>query len=139
MTFGGKYIAGLGLIAVMGVVAPAFAATTPNAMGSGTPVQPGASQPSNTAAMPSDNSQSMRLNSGAGAMSGQSAADTAQTNPSKLSKDQVMAVQQALSVKDDGVWGPETQAALRKYQQQSGLPATGQLDQQTRAKLNVPG
>ena len=61
-----------------------------------------------------------------------------------LTPKEVMALQQALqqqgeNVKPDGVWGPTTQAALKHYQQQSGLPATGQLDQATRAKLNLPG
>jgi len=61
-----------------------------------------------------------------------------------MSSKDVMALQQALqgqgeNVKPDGVWGPSTQAALKHFQQQSGLPATGQLDQATRAKLNLQG
>ena len=39
----------------------------------------------------------------------------------------------------DGVMGPDTQAALRDYQQQHGLQPTGMLDAQTRTSLNLPG
>lgn len=35
----------------------------------------------------------------------------------------------------DGVWGPQTQAAVRSYQQNNNLNASGQLDQQTMASL----
>src|SRR5918995_1142309 len=31
----------------------------------------------------------------------------------------------------DGTWGPQTEAALRTYQQQRGLPVSGQLDAAT--------
>ena len=31
----------------------------------------------------------------------------------------------------DGTWGPQTEAALRAYQQQRGLPVSGQLDDAT--------
>jgi peptidoglycan hydrolase-like protein with peptidoglycan-binding domain len=31
----------------------------------------------------------------------------------------------------DGIYGPETQSAVTAYQQQKGLPATGQLDSTT--------
>jgi peptidoglycan hydrolase-like protein with peptidoglycan-binding domain len=63
---------------------------------------------------------------------------------SGMSQQGVKALQQALkgqgeNVKSDGVWGPGTQAALKHYQEQNGLPATGQLDQATRSKLNLQG
>jgi Putative peptidoglycan binding domain len=35
----------------------------------------------------------------------------------------------------DGTWGPQTEAALRIYQQQRGLPVSGQLDNATRQTL----
>jgi len=38
----------------------------------------------------------------------------------------------------DGVWGPQTQAALRQYQAAQGLSVTGQLDNATRSSL-MPG
>src|SRR5215472_18652823 len=37
----------------------------------------------------------------------------------------------------DGVWGPQTKSAVRQYQQRHNLTATGQLDSQTLAALNV--
>jgi murein L,D-transpeptidase YcbB/YkuD len=37
----------------------------------------------------------------------------------------------------DGVWGPKTAAALRDFQKANSLPATGTLDSQTLAALNV--
>jgi peptidoglycan hydrolase-like protein with peptidoglycan-binding domain len=37
----------------------------------------------------------------------------------------------------DGVWGPGTEAAVRSYQQQHNLSASGQLDADTLASLNV--
>lgn len=39
----------------------------------------------------------------------------------------------------DGVWGPQTKSAVRQYQQKNNLSATGQLDSQTLASLNVGG
>jgi peptidoglycan hydrolase-like protein with peptidoglycan-binding domain len=39
----------------------------------------------------------------------------------------------------DGLWGPETAAAVRSYQQQHNLNATGQLDSDTLASLNLGG
>ncbi len=39
----------------------------------------------------------------------------------------------------DGVMGPRTTAALKAYQQQNGIDATGQLDDATRAKLQPTG
>ena len=60
-------------------------------------------------------------------------------NGSGMDEKTVKQVQQSLNVKADGVWGPSTEAALKKYQQENGLPATGQLDQATKQKLNVQG
>jgi peptidoglycan hydrolase-like protein with peptidoglycan-binding domain len=37
----------------------------------------------------------------------------------------------------DGVWGPGTEAAMRTYQQQHNLNASGKLDAETLASLNV--
>jgi peptidoglycan hydrolase-like protein with peptidoglycan-binding domain len=40
----------------------------------------------------------------------------------------------------DGVWGPSTEAAVRSYQQQHNLNASGQLDSATLAALDLgPG
>jgi peptidoglycan hydrolase-like protein with peptidoglycan-binding domain len=58
------------------------------------------------------------------------------------SADMVKQVQQKLSAKGhklsaDGKMGPKTEAALKDYQQQNGLQATGQIDQETLAKLGI--
>jgi len=68
----------------------------------------------------------------------QNTASTAPADP------QVAQLQRALdangaNVRVDGVMGPDTQAALRDYQQQHGLQPTGMLDAQTRTSLNLPG
>lgn len=38
----------------------------------------------------------------------------------------------------DGVWGPDSQAALERFQQTHGLQVTGQLNQATAVTLGVP-
>jgi peptidoglycan hydrolase-like protein with peptidoglycan-binding domain len=55
-------------------------------------------------------------------------------------RDQIMRVQQDLndngfSVPMNGAMGPQTVAALRKYQQEHGLPPTGRIDGQTFTSL----
>jgi peptidoglycan hydrolase-like protein with peptidoglycan-binding domain len=98
---------------------------------------------------PMDQNQTNQMNnqSGSSQMGGGSSPDTQQQasqriNPSNLSQDQIMQIQQALSqkgidVKSDGKWGPDTRAALRKFQQQNNLQGNGQLDEQTLAQLGV--
>ncbi len=66
-------------------------------------------------------------------------AQTAPTSPSQpnLKAELVMAMQQKLNERGfsagrvDGLWGPDTSAAVRNFQQKNGLPPTGQLDQGT--------
>ena len=71
--------------------------------------------------------------------------NTASKAPAAAPADpQVAQLQRALdangaNVRVDGVMGPDTQAALRDYQQQHGLQPTGMLDAQTRTSLNLPG
>lgn len=62
-----------------------------------------------------------------------------------LSTDTILQVQQRLHdtgfyVRDniDGVWGPHTAAALKNFQRAHGLTASGQLDPQTIAALDLP-
>ena len=60
----------------------------------------------------------------------------------KMGSDSVKSVQAALnksgaSVKVDGMMGPGTRAALKKYQGANGLKATGRVDDATKAKLGV--
>ena len=67
---------------------------------------------------------------------------TSQMAP-ELTPDMIRNVQQALQQdgtyrgRVDGVWGPGTQAAVRTYQQQHNMNATGQLDQDTLAAMNL--
>ena len=62
---------------------------------------------------------------------------------SELTPDTTQQVQQKLqqqglySGRMDGVWGPATEAAVRSYQQQHNLNATGKLDADTLASLNL--
>lgn len=64
-------------------------------------------------------------------------------DPSKLGKQEVRQIQQALNKKGlsarkaDGVWGPRTEAALRRFQEKQNIKAGGQLTQQTLAALGV--
>jgi len=61
-----------------------------------------------------------------------------------LSQHRVEEIQTALANKSgdklaiDGIWGPQTRNALRDFQKQQGLPATGRLSQATLKKLNPP-
>lgn len=41
------------------------------------------------------------------------------------------------TVSVDGVWGPNTAAAIRAFQQSKDLPVTGQIDTQTLAALDI--
>ncbi len=66
----------------------------------------------------------------------------AMTGHRSRSSAQVREVQQALnqngaSLQVDGVLGPDTRKALRNYQSQNGLRATGRIDAQTRQKLEA--
>lgn len=64
----------------------------------------------------------------------------------QLSPPAVRAVQERLQQlgvyngRVDGVWGPDSQAALEQYQQRQGLLVTGQLNQATAATMGLnPG
>jgi peptidoglycan hydrolase-like protein with peptidoglycan-binding domain len=59
-----------------------------------------------------------------------------------MSHARVQEVQKALnnsgkSLAVDGRWGTKTQAALRDFQKQNGLKASGRLDRATAQKLNI--
>lgn len=61
------------------------------------------------------------------------------------SRDDIKQVQEALKSKGhdpgeaDGIMGPRTQQALRAFQKEQGMQATGQLDQKTASALGVEG
>jgi len=63
--------------------------------------------------------------------------------PSQLSTQQIRQVQMSLNKKGfdankaDGIWGPETDAALVNFQQKNNLPGHGRLNQQTLSALGV--
>ena len=66
-----------------------------------------------------------------------------ETVPLRVKNDQVADMQQKLNDQGfsagqvDGLWGPDTSAALKRYQAQNGLQQTGQLDQKTLAALGA--
>jgi len=63
--------------------------------------------------------------------------------PSSLDKREIKQIQMNLdkagfnAKRADGIWGPETEQALRSFQQKKNLPGNGQLNQQTLAALGV--
>ena len=81
---------------------------------------------------------------GGGTNSSQSNSASA-SRPPALSQDMVQQVQTHLQRAGnyngsiDGLWGPATAAGVRSYQQQHNLNATGQLDGDTLASLNLGG
>jgi peptidoglycan hydrolase-like protein with peptidoglycan-binding domain len=62
---------------------------------------------------------------------------------SSVTREQTKAMQRALTARNlyqgqaDGVWGPKTESALRNFQTQSGLDATGQLNEPTARALGI--
>ena len=81
---------------------------------------------------------------GGGTNSSQSSSASA-SRPPALSQDMVQQVQTRLQQAGDyngsidGLWGPATEAGVRSYQRQHNLNATGQLDNDTLASLNLRG
>ena len=64
-------------------------------------------------------------------MAGTSSGTTRTAAPAaavSLTREQTMALQRALGVTADGVFGPHSQAALRSYEARHGLPADGRPD-----------
>jgi hypothetical protein len=65
------------------------------------------------------------------------------TRQTSLSGDSIRAIQTALGDSGfkvgriDGLWGPETDGAVRKFQQSKQIPANCQLDQQTLSALGL--
>ena len=132
--------------------APAgFAAT---GLSSTTGSAPQSSQGTNDTSAPSSNAGSMNQKSPTAGQN-QGMNDTSNQNSSgsasgqsggseQLSQSTLENVQQQLqqqgyykNAKVDGKWGPRTREAVTSFQQAKGLPATGQLDQQTLSALGV--
>ena len=68
--------------------------------------------------------------------------DQLQTQDRERLRIRIRSVQQALNqngamLKPDGMMGPQTRAALRKFQRANGLQVTGTLTTQTAAKLGI--
>jgi peptidoglycan hydrolase-like protein with peptidoglycan-binding domain len=85
-------------------------------------------------------SQSQSASGGATQSSGAGQSGGAQQ--ASQSQETIKQAQEKLSaagheVQADGIMGPKTQAALKEFQQQKGLQASGQLDQQTLSALGV--
>jgi peptidoglycan hydrolase-like protein with peptidoglycan-binding domain len=94
-----------------------------------------------------EHSKQPRAESGSGMMQSQSS----QQRPGSPGNQQAQAqspelvkqAQQALKDKGlnagpvDGQWGPQTQQAVKAYQQQNQIQATGELDRQTLASLGI--
>jgi peptidoglycan hydrolase-like protein with peptidoglycan-binding domain len=130
-------IAGLGLIVAGGLAGQTQAATTTTNQA---PSPASAQLEASSGTSQSGSSQASNMPSASNSSSGMSQPNSA----SGMSQQEVKALQQALkgqgeNVTTDGVWGPDTQSALKHYQEQNGLPVTGQLDQATRSKLNLQG
>src|SRR6185503_3507991 len=93
---------------------------------------PGASQPQSQAPAASEKSSP-----------GSAAGGTAAKKSSGQNAETVKQVQEKLAAEGhdigepDGKFGPKTQAALKKYQESKGLPASGQLDEKTLSELGV--
>jgi len=97
-------------------------------------------QPDTKGANPSGNQQD-QMQQGSQDQSGQQQASE-RIDPTHLNKDQVTQIQQALEQKGiktqtDGIWGPRTASAVRKFQEENKIEGTGHLTQETLAKLGV--
>jgi peptidoglycan hydrolase-like protein with peptidoglycan-binding domain len=71
-------------------------------------------------------------------------ADEHQANPhAAVSRERTMEMQRSLASRNlyqgkvDGVWGPKTESALRNFQTQNGLEATGRLDTRSAVALGM--
>lgn len=66
-----------------------------------------------------------------------SAGASAQHDAEKVRKVQEQLSDKGHDVSADGIWGPETEQALKDFQQAQGMEATGELNQQTLSALGV--
>lgn len=99
-------------------------------LGAGTTADMNAGAHVNTAA-----GTTSSTNTGTGAAA--SAAGETQLSSTQVQNLQESLRSQGYSVTVDGVWGANTQAALRQFQQANNLDASGSLDAQTRTALGI--
>ncbi len=129
----------IGLIAALGLLA-AGAMTAPCALAAGTS---GATAPAPMGTMsPATGTTAQPAPTQAPAANKSAAAEAPHARPAW--HHDVAVLQESLDsagehVRVDGVWGPQTTAALRDYQKANGLAVTGHLDQPTRAMLDPIG
>lgn len=137
----------------------AYAQQEPGRGGTGTLGQEGAAQERERGAMPRDGMMDQERGAmpregmpgqerGAmprEGMMGQEREPRAQMPGTQAARDPTVVRQVQQSLKEqgyevgavDGIWGPKTESAVRQFQQAQGLDASGQLDQQTLAALDV--
>lgn len=77
-----------------------------------------------------------------GMAAGQEMQTGGMAGPMGLDAETIRELQQALNeaghdIQVDGIWGPETQSAVREFQQDQGIEATGEPDEQTFAMLGL--
>jgi hypothetical protein len=113
----------------MPAVVPAVAQNTPQNQ----PLQ--AQQPNNTQRPNQQQANQPEQN--------QPQASNQAVSPRQLGRTGVRQVQQALakhgfhSGRADGIWGPDTQTAVRNFQKSKGIQSKGRLNQQTLSDLGV--
>jgi peptidoglycan hydrolase-like protein with peptidoglycan-binding domain len=90
----------------------------------------GASQGSSSADQQSQSQQPQSQQSS-------SASSASAQNPEIVKQAQEKLSAAGHEVQPDGKMGPKTQAAVKEFQQKEGLQASGQLDQQTLAALEI--
>lgn len=65
------------------------------------------------------------------------------SKPKNLSEDDIRQIQEALKEAGhdpgqvDGIWGPETEQALRAFEQEKGIESTGELNDETLSALGL--
>ena len=134
----------IALLASTALAAPAFAAPNATATQPAQPQSQSQMKPQNApqpSAQPQKQSQAQPNKAPQQSQTQTSVQKT--IAPNSLSESQIRQVQTALN-KDgfkvgraDGIWGPQTRAALENFQKNKGMTNNGQLTQNTMAALGV--
>lgn len=95
------------------------------------------SRSSDSSGMQQSDSPRMEGRTGASGSASVSGSAQMQNDPETIRQVQQQLSQKGHDVSADGMMGPKTQAALKKFQKQEGLQATGKLDQQTLTALGI--